>query len=175
MTARGGPGGRIPRDNRGPQAKGVGKNSKRHDLERPVTPGLHNSDLQQGDVQALEQGQRIAPVQTQQPAVATPPPQPSQRDALGADGVMPSTDEMIMGFLGGTIENDVPGTEIDHQANHRAETWFSVLTRLASQPGASPLLRSRVQTLQQQARANPVRMPQGGALFLRDVDEQLGE
>src|SRR5690606_16933027 len=65
MTARGG---RIPPDGRPTQAPGVGKNSKRHDLERRNVPFLHGSDLQVGDVQAMEQGQRIAPKQTQAPA-----------------------------------------------------------------------------------------------------------
>ena len=55
------PGGKIAPDGRPAQAPGVGAQSKRHDLEMPGTPGLHNSDLQQGDVQMLEQGQRVAP------------------------------------------------------------------------------------------------------------------
>jgi hypothetical protein len=173
MTTRQGPGGAIPRDNRPVAAKGVGKNSKRHDLERPSTPGLHGSDLQQGDVQALEQGQRIAPVQQQASALPEPPPQRGAREQLGEDGVMPSVDEIITTHLGGTLDSEPIGSELDHQANHRAETWLHVLSTLARQPGASPLLRSRVQTLQQAVRQNPARMPQGGALFLRDVDEQL--
>jgi len=63
-----GPGGKIPNQGNPPAAKGVGKNSKRHDLERQATPGLHGSDLQQGDIKKLEQGQRIAPIRTQAPA-----------------------------------------------------------------------------------------------------------
>jgi hypothetical protein len=67
MTARG-PGGRIAPDGRPPQPPGVGKNARRHDLERPATPGLHGTDLQQGDVQRLEAAQRVAPRRQQPPA-----------------------------------------------------------------------------------------------------------
>ena len=55
------PGGKIPPDGRKPAPPGVGKTARRHDLEAPATPGLHDSDLQQGDVQKLEQAQKIAP------------------------------------------------------------------------------------------------------------------
>ena len=56
-------GGRIAPDGRQSQAPGVGKNSVRSDLSQPAkTPGLAGSDLQQGDVQALERGQKIAPI-----------------------------------------------------------------------------------------------------------------
>ncbi len=47
---------------RQPQAPGVGKTAKRHDLETPATPGLTDSDLQQGDVQRLEAAQKVAPI-----------------------------------------------------------------------------------------------------------------
>ena len=47
---------------RQPQAPGVGKTAKRHDLKTPATPGLTDSDLQQGDVQRLEAAQKVAPI-----------------------------------------------------------------------------------------------------------------
>lgn len=49
-------GGRIPPDNRPAQAPGVGKQAKRHDLERQAVPNVSgSSDLQYGDRQMLEQ------------------------------------------------------------------------------------------------------------------------
>ena len=53
--------GYVAPDGRPPQAPGVGKNSKRHDLEAPATPGVRNSDMRQGDRQMLEAGQKVAP------------------------------------------------------------------------------------------------------------------
>ena len=55
-------GGRREPDGRAPVAPGVGAQARRHDLEAPATPGLSDSDLQQGDVQRLERSQKIAPI-----------------------------------------------------------------------------------------------------------------
>ncbi len=52
----------VEPDGRQAQAPGVGRTAKRHDLEAPKTPGLKNSDLQQGDVQRLEQAQQAVPI-----------------------------------------------------------------------------------------------------------------
>ncbi|WP_461522126.1 hypothetical protein [Porticoccus sp.] len=143
MVARGGPGGRIPRDNRPVQAKGVGKNSKRHDLERPSTPGLHGSDLQQGDVQALEQGQRIAPVREQGAAT----PQPNRAPSRGGSGSpggdpsdMPPIDEVIEQRLGGTLGS---GPVVRPETARKAEGWGHFFTTLSRNSQASPGMRAR--------------------------------
>jgi len=132
------PGGRIAPDNRGPQAKGVGKNSKRHDLERRTVPFLHDSDLQQGDVQAMENGQRVAPKQTQQPAsqVARTSSQPTKRQ-----GDMQTPD--AIDFLGGRQgpEFNVPtgGRTVN---NDKVLTWLPLVRSLTVAPGSSGLLAS---------------------------------
>lgn len=134
-------GGRIPPDGRQAQAKGVGKNAKRHDLERPATPGLHNSDLQQGDVQALEQGQRIAPRSTQQPAL--PAPNIGSRPTSGAQmsqaqGVqVPDAIEFLAGKNGAGFGPPQIRRQVDESA---AMTWMPILRRMAAGPGASPKL-----------------------------------
>lgn len=137
-------GGRIAPDGRPPQAKGVGKNAKRHDLERQKTPGLHDSDLQQGDVQALENGQRIAPASTQQPAVGggAPPqqaqqPQPQQQRAGG----MPIEVPDAIDFLAEQNGPDFNPPRIQRQIDEsKALTWLPILRQLAAGPGASPAL-----------------------------------
>ena len=45
-------GGVVKPDGRPPQAKGVGKTARRHDLEAPATPGITGTDLQDGEVLA---------------------------------------------------------------------------------------------------------------------------
>lgn len=142
MTARGG---RIPPDGRPAQAKGVGKNAKRHDLERPATPGLHDSDLQQGDVQAMEQGQRIAPASTQQRGLTPPQSSTSPRtQQMGIDSNNPGGNLEIpdpIDFLAEQNGNDFtmpkPQRKIDES---RALTWLPILRQLANGPGASPAL-----------------------------------
>lgn len=138
MTARGG---RIPPDGRPPQAKGVGRNAKRHDLERPATPGLHDSDLQQGDVQALEQGQRIAPRQTQQRGRT---PQTQGTPNGGASGVsggmqIPDPIDFLAGKNGPEFGPPRPARRLDAS---RAMTWLPLLRQLAAGPGASSALVS---------------------------------
>lgn len=136
-------GGRIPPDGRQPAAKGVGKNAKRHDLERPATPGLHGSDLQKGDVQALEQGQRVAPPGTQQPAAPQPQGTPNRRQSGGSGGQgmeVPDAIDFLGGRAGGPRPSATPRAK--HLDNERALTWLPVVRELASGPGASGLLAS---------------------------------
>lgn len=135
-------GGRIPPDGRQAQAKGVGKNAKRHDLERPATPGLHDSSLQKGDVQALEQGQRIAPPGTQQPAIQGRPQTqetPNRRQSGGSGGgvEVPDAIEFLGQRQGPEFNPPQARRRIDES---RAQTWLPVLRELASGPGASAKL-----------------------------------
>ena len=133
------PGGRIPPDNRGPQAKGVGKNSKRHDMERQATPGLHGSDLQQGDIQKLEQGQRVAPIRTQ-PAAA--PQRQAGGQARGQPRAPMQTPDAIE-FLGGKQgpEFNMPQTGRP-VLNDKALSWLPLVRSLVVGPGSSGLLAS---------------------------------
>lgn len=70
-------------------ASGPGRYSKRTDAnDPPATPGLKDSDLRHGDVQKLEQGQKIAPL-AKSPSVA-PPTSPSPSRGAGGAGIPPS-------------------------------------------------------------------------------------
>lgn len=134
------PGGRIAPDGRPAQAPGVGRNAKRHDLERPKTPGLHDSDLQQGDVQALEQGQRIVPVTRQQPAR----PQPkggTQRRTQARPQASGDTPDPI-DFLGQRLKGSLASPPLIPRSDAGASghQWLPLLQRLATAPGASGLL-----------------------------------
>jgi hypothetical protein len=135
-------GGRIAPDNRPAQAPGVGKNSKRHDLERRNTPFLHGSDLQQGDIQAMEQGQRIAPVQTQQPAAPRPAPaggSTASTTGTGPGMAVPDPIAFIGERAGGTLTPPASGVHVD---NSKALTWLPLVRQLAAGPGSSPMLAS---------------------------------
>jgi len=138
MTARQGPGGRIPSDGRPPQAKGQGKNAKRHDLERPATPGLAGSDLQQGDVSQLEQGQRTAPIKNQKSG-RTPPNKGGSTSATpsqGAGGVaIPDAIEFLEGKSG---EMQVPEGVL--QSSENLTSWLPFVRQIVIGPGTSGLL-----------------------------------
>lgn len=157
-------GGRIPPDNRALSAPGIGENADRHDLERRNVPFLAGSDLQQGDIQALEQGQRIAPVQTQQPAIPARPTdgQVAQAPVTEEDIEVPDPIEFLAGENGQGFTLPQEQREID---NARAMTWLPLLRRLAAGPGASGLL---VATLIEQGR----RMQQLGNQAATVIDLQ---
>lgn len=136
-------GGRIAPTNQPAQAPGVGKNSKRHDLERRDVPFLHGSDLQQGDVQALEQGQRVAPVQTQRPATSgsgATPPAPQQNGSTGGRGMqVPDAVQFAKDKFGGSdigVPSGNPESKVD------ISRWLPLVKRMANTPGASGNLRT---------------------------------
>ena len=78
------------------QAKGVGKNSKRHDLDG--TPGL-DSDLQQGEVQQMEAGQKAVQNTQGQPTQGQPLPQQAASPAVQA----PDPIDFATGKVGGSL------------------------------------------------------------------------
>ena len=135
MTTRGG---RIAPDGRSPAPKGVGKRSRRHDLERPKTPGLSDSSLQQGDVEALERGQRISPLKKQNQGAAQ---NRGRKQALptrsqgGGAGDTPDPVAFLGDRLSGTLQGAVGGDQQHEQAN-----LLPILERLATSTGASGLL-----------------------------------
>lgn len=132
-------GGRIAPDGRPAQAPGVGKNAKRHDLERPATPGLHDSDLQQGDVQAMEQGQRIAPRSTQQSGQTQIARQTMERGGGTETSSMqiPDAIDFLGQRNGPEFGPPTPQRRLDSSA---ALTWLPILRQLAAGPGASSAL-----------------------------------
>ncbi len=143
--AHDGAGGRIAPDGRPPQAKGVGKNAKRHDLERAATPGLAGSDLQQGDVQALESGQRVAPIK-ENPRGRAPRPSgggQSGGQTRGAQSGRVSGAPDAIEFLGAQqgSEFNVPIAE-QGLDNTKIETWAPILRQLVSGPGSTGALAS---------------------------------
>lgn len=164
-------GGRIPPDNRPAQAKGVGQNSKRHDLERRTTPFLHDSDLQQGDVQAMENGQRITAKQTQQPAAPSPTGgsgKATEPVSSGTTGV-PDAIDFIAGIGGkGGVNPPGPAAPI----NPNADKWARYARHLANGPGASGLLGGAYINQMRQLMRSPqaVRVEM---IDLADVDEAL--
>lgn len=163
------PGGRILPDGRPPQSKGVGKNAKRHDLERPKTPGLHGSDLQQGDVQAMEQGQRIAPVRTQPPAQPRPQQGAGQQPQrqLGLD--VPDAIQFFGQRAAGPPSIPSGGSGA---TGGKLEKWGPILSSLVSQPGTSGGLAqayiSQLRRLRQEAVNRPV-----ASVNFQDIDDGL--
>lgn len=133
------PGGRIPSDGRPPQAPGVGKTAKRHDLEAPATPGLHDSDLQQGEVSQLENAQRVAPIgKRTQPAAS--PPAPQQQGA--PTGTAPEVPDPIA-FASGKIGGGRIAPFEDASEPLDAQKWRPLLEEIARNPQVSgPLTTS---------------------------------
>jgi len=172
MTSKSG--GRIAPDGRSPAPKGQGKRARRHDLERPKTPGLHGSDLQQGDVTAMEQGQQVAPLRKQNQGAA----QNRQRrqsaqpgNQLRQDG---STAPDPIAFLGDRLG----GTRVAGEQSARATTdtnaMMPLLQKLATATGASGMISQAYIT----ALANDgkdrglVRTP---LISMQDVERDLAE
>lgn len=171
MTDRG-PGGRIPNQGNPPAAKGIGKNAKRHDLETPSTPGLADSDLQQGDVGMLEQGQRTAPIKRQANAV----PQRGQRPPEGKRSKIvsenPSTGDIITSRLGGTLPLTGNQGVPDPQKQGLQNAWVSMFNSLSKHPHMSPLLKARMQTTVRQVQEAGPRT-EGNIYDLFDADNAI--
>lgn len=133
MTTRGGT---IEPDGRPAQAPGVGRDSKRHDLEG--TPGLgKGSSLEQGDVQKLEAGTK-AIKQAQAPAQAQPTTAPPT--GTGAPMDVPDAIQFAGEKLGGETfaAGTTDGSVFDPQP------WMPTLRVLASQPNAGGGLTAAV-------------------------------
>ena len=111
------------------QAKGVGKDSKRHDLDG--TPGL-DSDLQQGEVSQLEQGQKVVENTQGQASAGQPLPQQAASGPVTA----PDPVQFAESKIGGTLQAPT-------QTLSRINTaqWLPMMEKLARSNGASPLLR----------------------------------
>ena len=118
------------------QAAGIGKTSKRHDLDG--TPGLSaGSSLNQGEVSQLEQGQQVVSntQRSQQVTQAAPPstPQPSSPELIAPDPV-----QMAAGKIGGSLDGAGAGP-LEERISFT--NWLPLLRRLAVSPTSSGLLQ----------------------------------
>ena len=132
-----GPGGRIAPDGRPARAPGVGKNAKRHDLEAPATPGLHGSDLQQGDVQMLEQGQKVAPRPKKNQAAAAPKSRDGGRRQENGTAQMEVPDPI--NFAAGKVGGQMP-TPGPPMRQVDAAAWRPLAERMAYSPNSGGTL-----------------------------------
>ena len=172
MTSRGG---RIPPDGRQPAAKGVGRESRRHDLERPATPGLHGSDLQQGEVSELERGRRIAPIRQQDRGRNPNPPsrrrEQGQQTAGGQGGGLniPDAIDFMASRSSGAPAPPIATTGV---TGGKLELWGPLLERMVTGPGSSGLLAQAY--IRQLRRLKQTRINRPAVtLNLNDVDDGL--
>ena len=165
-------GGRIPADNRPAQASGVGKDSKRTDLSAPATPGLHNSDLQYGDVSRLEQSMSVAPIRNQQPAATSRRPR-TQAPVPPRGGTQADVPDPV-GFL----SERLAGTYLppDQQTTLRpaadVSTYLPLLRRIAASPGSSGVVGQAYMTLFANAMNRPFTY-ETPLIDMQDADEDL--
>ena len=167
MTSRGG---RIAPDGRPPQTPGVGKNAKRHDLEAPATPGLHGSDLQQGDVSMLEQGQRVAPrpKRTQPAAAAQPRPRGGQQ-AQGGQMQVPDAIQFASQRIGGNVVS--PGSSGMRTVDTKA--WMPLVEMMATPPNSGGSITSSLFSALQTFNRAPV-VSQLSFVDLDEMDRTIG-
>lgn len=163
-----GPGGRIPPDGRPAQAPGVGRGAKRHDLERPATPGLGDPSMQYGDVKKYEAGQRIAPITNQAPAVGGRPPSGGQPPQQSGGMVVPDPMQFLLSRGKGTKQG--PATELATAD----KSYIPLLRAFANAPRGGGALRHAYvtrlgETLQQSA------FPSAQVIDLDSLDAALEE
>jgi len=148
------------------RAKGVGKNAVRHDLDG--TPGL-NSDLQQGEVQQLERGQKtVQNTQQAQQVQAAGAPQAPPAPGAGAMQV-PDPVQFAGKKLGG---GDLSGAGQQVLKQQDFSRWLPLLRRLSTSPTSSGILqRAYVKRLSMEDNR-----PLGGSATVirqRDFDKRL--
>ena len=146
----------MPPDGRPPQAKGIGKQAKRHDLEAPATPGLHGSDLQQGDVQRLEQAQKVAPPRGKRvQREAAPKPARQRQGASRGSGefsmATPDPIQMASQRIGGS-PNPVAG----EGAPVDPTPWVPYLRMLANAPNSGGGISAAMVDLLSQMQRRPL-------------------
>lgn len=163
-------GGIIPNDGRNPTVPLPGKRAKRHDLERTV-PYLHDSDLQQGDVAALERGQKIGGVpsnkRVQPPAAPAPRGGGSPSSTPPAPMQVPDPIQFAKQRFGGQVPDPgVPMRDLD------LASWTPLVQRVANQPGSSGMLKQAF-IRQFHNLANRPIVPDLRFVDLYDMDEQV--
>jgi len=162
------PGGKIAPDGRPAQVPGVGKTARRHDLEAPATPGLHDSDLQQGDVSKLENAQRVAPTPKRtQPSAG--PSQGARRQGVkrgSGDFAMEVPDPIQMAAgrpdagTGGAVRMADP------------TAWVPLLRMIARVPNAGGGITAGLLDMLSQYHRRPI-VSQGNLIDLNELDRQI--
>ena len=163
-------GGRLSPDGRSPAPKGVGKRSRRHDLERPKTPGLSDSSLQQGDVEALERGQRISPLKKQNQGAAQNRGRKQVLPSRSRGGGNQDTPDPVA-FLGDRLSGTLEAAGGEGQ-QHEQANLLPILEKLATSTGASGLLSQAYITTVAglKAQSGTVRTP---VIDMQDADRDL--
>ena len=159
-------GGIVQPDGRPPKAKGIGKTARRHDLEAPATPGVGQSDMQQGDRKRLEQAQQIAPRPKKENGGggAQPAPQrPAGRQAPNVE--VPDA----LDFIGGRAKGTLDPANIGSGGGERAAAWQPFMRELARDSTVSGALTTQLFT----QLANLSRAPNES--FVEIVDQNAAE
>ena len=167
-------GGKVPPDGRPPVAPGVGRTARRHDLEAPATPGLSDSDLQSGDVQRLENSQKVAPrrKRTQPPATGNAPTrrrQGAQRGSREFSMAIPDPVEMAGGKIGGNI----PTAADAQQVSVDPAKWMPLMQFIAAAPNSSGPIAKGLVDMYVKHRNNPV-VSKMNVIDLNELDRNLG-
>jgi len=153
MTSRGGV---IDPDNRPVKAPGVGKNSNRSDLARQIPPVLGSKGITQGDVQALEQGERIAPKQRNPVAGGQPQGQPATRP-VAQTGEVPDAIDFAASRATGPPNIPVSNEGIN---GSKFDSWAPILRGLVAGPGSSgQLAAAYIQQMRSVRGSGTVRPP----------------
>ena len=152
-------GGHRAPDGRPPQAPGIGKTARRHDLEQPKTPGLAGSDLQQGDVQRFEAGQKIQPIAGGRKQTSTAS-KGSGKTGVRGDMEIPDAIDFA-----GERKGQNLGAQGQGQEPLDMSEWLPLLRALAANPKRSGPLATAL--LQQISNANNT----PGAGRVRVIDE----
>ncbi len=152
---------------RQPQAPGVGKTAVRSDLETPATPGLTDSDLQQGDVQRLEQAVQAVPT-TRGKAIGAASQSSKPRRQSSAQETSPDPIDFIGDRSGGKAfapgSNTVPMVDI--------QPWLPLIKRVATSPGAGGAVGAALVRLLTTKKNMPVN-PQITILDRQELDAEL--
>jgi hypothetical protein len=163
------PGGQIPADNRPSQAPGVGKNAKRHDLERQKVIPYQDSELQQGDVSMYAQGISVAP--TNSPTVQAPArPQTPTPSSGGSPQPAPQGVPDPMAFMADRYGGTLSGVPSDVQMRPIDVTpWMGLLRQVANSPtSSSPLQQAFIRQLRNTMRRPMI--PDITTVDLNDLD-----
>ena len=171
MTSRSG--GRIPADGK-PRVSGVGKNSQRTDMSAPATPGLHESDLQQGDVSMLTEGQRVAPIRNQPSSRTSTSPRKRKGGPIkqqgGPQSDLPDPIDFFGDRLAGTYAT--PDSSITPRSTVDVQMFLPLLERIATAPGASGVVSQAYLTLFANAMNRPFTY-ETPLIDMQDADEDL--
>ena len=156
--------GYVAPDGRPPQAPGVGKDSKRHDLEAPATPGVRSSDMRQGDRQMLEAGQKVAP----RPKKSAPRGSAGGGAPAAAGGGGMQVPDAIE-FASGRIGGNAPA--IGEQARQVDPTpWMPLVRQWALRPNSGGALAANYYNMLTQFVQRPL-VPRANFVDYNEMDE----